>query len=401
MDLILRKTNLNKINEELIQFVIDRYFFYYDSIESYYSRKEPTLKRKVMYYLTFLLLAIYNVKYGILSLYADKEQMTLLSDVTEVIGDGSKLLSAMLFSLGVCTMLAKVTFFYYEKQSNIKFIDIFFELKMGNPIYKIRMQHHNKLTFRSFILFHIYIKTFGLFAELFGDFCTIVATIALHLKGDCGSVVILWISTLNVLFVFHQLPLTLAASYVLYVPITLLKHKLDELIKNLKVSIRWNNENGIHKVLNNYNELIDIVQQLSGPYNMIIGGIYCFVPYLIAVSIELVKLDNNDPILIMIEYLHWLIFILAIITSFLVNQLSASITIRNKSIPKHLYPMFFNERNIKLRTKLKIDSFIARLNKQFIGYYCFNLFKFTKLAFYQYALTVSSSYILVFNFFKN
>ena len=400
MDQILRKTNLNKINEEMIQFALNKYFLYYDSIVCYYSRKEPTLKRKVMFYLTFILVAIFNVKYAILSLYANKEKMALLSDVTEVIGDGSKLLSAMFFSLGVCTMLAKVTFFYYEKQRNIKFFDIVVELKMGNPIYKISIQHHKKLTVRSFILYHIYIKIFGLLIVLFGELCTILATIAVQVKGDYGNVVILWISTLNVLFVFHQFPLLFCASYILYVPITLLNYKLDELIKKLRVSIRWNNENGIHKVLKSYNELIDIVQQLSGPYNMIIGGIYCFVPYLIAVSIELVKLESDDIILIMIEYLHWLTFIIAIITAFIVNQLSASITVRNKSIPKYLYPMFFNEKNIKLRTKLKIDSFIARLNKQFIGYYCFNLFKFTKLAFYQYAFTVTSTYILVFNFFK-
>ena len=271
---------------------------------------------------------------------------------------------------------------------------------MENPIYKVSMQHHKKLTLRSFIFYHIYIKIFGLFLELLGDFLIIVATIALYLYADYGNVVILWISTLNILFIFHQMKILLWASYLFYLPIVLLNNKLDELIKKLRVSIRWNNDNGIRKVLNNYNELIDIIQQLSGPYNIIIGLVYCFVPYLIAVSIELVKLDSDHLLLIATEYLHWLIFIFAILTSFIINQLSASITVRNKSIPRYLYPMFFNERNVKLRTKLKIDSFIARLNKQFIGYYCFNLFKFTKLAFYQYAVTISSTYILVFNFFN-
>ena len=400
MDQILRKNDLNKINDKLIQFAFDKYFFYYDSIESYYSRKEPTLKRKVMFYLTFIMVAIFNVKYGILSLYADKEQMTLLKDGTRVMVDASKLLSAMFFSLGIVTMVGKLTIVYYEKRSNFKFFDIVVGLKMGNPIYKISKEQLNKLILKSFILYHIYAKIFGLIVVLFADFCTILATIAVHLNGDYGNVVILWISTLNILFVFHQFPILLVASYILYVPITLLNFKLDELIRKLRISIKWNNESGIHKVLKSYNELIDIVQQLSGPYNVIIGIVYCFVPYLIAVSIELVKLDKDDTILIIIEYLHWFVFIFAILTSFIINQLSASITVRNKTIPRYLYPMFFNERNLKLRTKLKIDSFIARLNQQFIGFYCFNLFKFTKLAFYQYAFSVTSTYILVFNFFK-
>ena len=32
---------------------------------------------------------------------------------------------------------------------------------------------------------------------------------------------------------------------------------------------------------------------------------------------------------------------------------------------------------------MKIDSFIARLNEEYIGFYCFNLFPFTKLAYFQ------------------
>ena len=400
MDRILRKTNLNKINEEAIQYAFDKYLFYYDSIESYYSRKEPTFKRKVMFYLTFIVLAIFNVKYGFLSLYAGKEQTPLLTDPIRVIGEGSKLLSAMFLSLGVLLMVGKLTMVYYEKQSNIKIIDIVVELKMGNPTYKINMQHHKKLTLRSFLLYYIYVKILGLFAVLLGDFCTVGAAIALYLYGDYGNVVILSISTLHILCVFHQFQLLFWVGYLFYLPITLLNYKLDELIQKLRFSIKWNHDTGINNVLDSYNELIDIVKQLSGPYNIIIGLVYCFVPYLIAISVELVKLDKDDLILIIIEYLHWLVFIFAILTSFIVNQLSASITVRNKSIPKHLYPIFINERNIKLRTKLKIDSFIERLNKQFIGYYCFNLFKFTKLAFYQYAFTVSSTYVLVFDFFN-
>ena len=400
MNQILRKTNLNKINEEAIQYAFDKYLFYYDSIESFYSRKEPTLKRKVMFYLKFILLAIFNVKYGILSLYANKDQMPILTDATIIMGDGSKLLCAMFFSLGLLLMVGKLMFVYYEKQSKIKFIDMVVGLNMGNPIYKISMEHRNKLTLRSFLLYNIYIKIFGLFAVLFGEFCTICGTIVVHVYGDYGNVILLWISSLNILFVFNQFQILFWVGYLFYLPITLLNYKLDELINKLRFSIKWNHDTGISNVLDSYNELIDIVKQLSGPYNIIIGLVYCFVPYLIAISVELVKLDTDDLILILIEYLHWLVFIFTILTSFIINQLSASITVRNKSIPKHLYPIFINERNIKLRTKLKIDSFIERLNKQFIGYYCFNLFKFTKLAFYQYAFTVSCTYILVFNFFK-
>ena len=94
------------------------------------------------------------------------------------------------------------------------------------------------------------------------------------------------------------------------------------------------------------------------------------------------------------------IFIISTVTAFIINQLSASITVRNKSIHKYLYIIFCSKRIIRIRTKLTIDSFIARLNTQFIGFYCFNLFKFTKKAFYEYAFVISTCYFLMLDIIK-
>ena len=146
-----------------------------------------------------------------------------------------------------------------------------------------------------------------------------------------------------------------------------------------------------------YNELIDVVQQLSGPYNMIIGIIYCVTPYIISIIIELIRIKLDDIFFKWVRIMLLLLFIVTNIGVFMINQISASITVRNKSIHKCLYPMFINGRNRKLQIKLKIDSFIDRLNTQFIGFYCFNLFKFTKMAFYEYALSASSCYFLIIN----
>ena len=187
-------------------------------------------------------------------------------------------------------------------------------------------------------------------------------------------------------------------SYIFYWPITMLNYRFDELIINLKVAIRWNNEKGLNRILESYNELIGVVQQLSGPYNMIIGLVYCLVPYIISISLEVTIIDRDDLLFIIINYIFWLTFLMANLNAFIINQLSASITVRNKSIHKYLYPMFINGRNRNLRIKLKFDSFIARLNTQFIGFYCFNLFKFIKMAFYQYSFTISSCYFLISNF---
>ena len=156
----------------------------------------------------------------------------------------------------------------------------------------------------------------------------------------------------------------------------------------------------IIQVLQSYDHLIGYIQQLSGPYNMVIGLVYCFLPFVISINIEVLRIKRNDLLFICLRMTFLSLFISTNIYVFIINQISASITVRNKPIPRHLYPMFFNGRQRKLEIKVKFDSFIARLNNQFIGYYCLNLFKFTKMVYYQYVLSVSSSYILITDILK-
>ena len=144
----------------------------------------------------------------------------------------------------------------------------------------------------------------------------------------------------------------------------------------------------------------NIIKDLSGPYNIVIGLIYCIVPYIITIPTKFFKLPNDTLILVLAKMFAYAICIAAILNAYIINQIAASITVRNKSFHKYLYPMFFGNKSMDLRTKLKMDSFIARLHKQFIGYECFNLFKFTKLSFYQYILTIVSTYILISNVLK-
>ena len=189
-----------------------------------------------------------------------------------------------------------------------------------------------------------------------------------------------------------------------------LNYKMDELIDSLRLNIEFNNYKGIVRNLETYNVLVTTVKDLSGPYNMIIGLINGLVPYLTAVCLPIVKINNNDILVTILKIAAILCFLFSNVNAFLINQISASITVRHTSLTRYLYPIFCvridetipntisNRRNAKLRIKLKIDSFIDRLNNQFVGFYCFNLFKFTKMAFYEYFLLIFCSYCLISKF---
>ena len=170
----------------------------------------------------------------------------------------------------------------------------------------------------------------------------ISVTIATYLNYEFGNVIILWLWTIVFIMTSNQIKnIMLIGAFLFYVPITLLNYRFDELIEKLRVSIRWNNEQRVHQVLQSYNELIDVVQQLSGPYNMIIGLVYCFVPYIIVLCLELSKIERHDLLFTSIKVTFFGLFVLANINAFIINQISASITVRNKSIQKYLHIYFF------------------------------------------------------------
>ena len=401
MDHLIRKIDPNKILADCIQYAIDSNIFYYDSMESYYSGKEPTVKRKIHFYFTFTFLVIFNMKYGLLVFYPDKLMLTPMKDITMLFGNMALPLHVLLFALSLVTISGKVIMVYYESQSKLKVYDLIVNFKAGLPLYRLNQNHLKTIKVRAFILYYGYIRILGILLLTIFSMLVITMTIATYLVCDYGNVIILFFWSFLLTFAINQMRIViLIGTFLFYTPITLMNFKFDELLEKFRVSIRWNNENRLHEILRNYNDLIKDIEQLSGPYNMIIGLVYCFVPYLIAINVELIKINRNDILFKITKQLMLFLFIVANVNAFMINQLSASITVRNKSIHKYLYPMFCNHRNRKLQIKLKIDSFIARLNSQFIGFYCFNLFKFTKMAFYQYALTISTCYFLIINFLK-
>ena len=75
--------------------------------------------------------------------------------------------------------------------------------------------------------------------------------------------------------------------------------------------------------------------------------------------------------------------------------LAASITVSNKSLPKYLYRVFCDKRYKDLKVKLKMYSLLHRIDYQFIYFLSYNMFEFTKIAFYQYMIAVVTYYIAV------
>ena len=159
--------------------------------------------------------------------------------------------------------------------------------------------------------------------------------------------------------------------------------EIIHLIKCIKVA-------GFIRVNHLYNQLvvdIKICRRLMDP---IIGIIYLAIPFPIGFMGQLI-VDS-----------HWLPRLLAVIglfvccsSNYIIYYMISSICPINKVIVKLLITIQLDDRHKTRRMKLKIDSFVERLSKEFVGFYCLYVIKFTRMSFYQYILGISTTYFLI------
>ena len=123
-------------------------------------------------------------------------------------------------------------------------------------------------------------------------------------------------------------------------------------------------------------------------FDPIIGIINLMVPFPIVLLYQLI-IDS-----------HWLPRFLGVIgllvgctANYIIYYMVSSICPMNKIIVKLLIHIQFEKKH--KTPQIKIDSFIARLSKEFVGFYC--LFaKFTRKSFYQYIIGISTTYCRTF-----
>ena len=177
-------------------------------------------------------------------------------------------------------------------------------------------------------------------------------------------------------------------------PLSRIKMRYAELINELKVNKKAN----LINLNNSYNHLVQDIGKIRKLFNPVIGIIYLAAPFIIGHAYQIMS-DHH---------VHWLgriiglaVFLIASTSNYIIYSMASSICFMNKIIVKLLYPIQFNRKAKKLTNKLKIDSFIARLNNEFVGFDCLYFIKFTKLSFYQYILGLSTVYFLINNLLKD
>ena len=392
---------MDKVFDKPLKYMIKTHLLYHNSIDDYFGHKEPSMKRWLTYWSKNLLLFILLVRFGLLSLQSNLNEYNIFRDASILLGDQAHIFHLFGFILYLVTLCLKLSIFYYESKYKMNFLVLLSNYQAQTPFYKLNLAHRKSIKNKSNLLYYAYMRGLASLSSILAHCVLFGLSVYAQVNFEV-NIIIYWLTFL--LFfpaIFDLLSVVLNGPFIFYLPIMIINYKLDELVNILKACILLRNDQAIDKFLSSYHHLTIIIKQISGLYNMIIGIVYCVVSYTIAIMLQISQIERDDLIFKTIKYFAYFGLIVTNINAYLINRISASITVRNKAIPRLLYPIFINNNIIDLRLKLRIDSFIDRLHNQYIGFYCFNLFKFTKMAFYQYIFTVSSCYILVAGFAKN
>ena len=180
-----------------------------------------------------------------------------------------------------------------------------------------------------------------------------------------------------------------AGSLIFYLVISMAQLRFKEifhLIRAIKAA-------GLYKVTVLYNQLVIDIKMASLLFNGIISILYMTEPFTIALLWQIASYFNGVTRLIALFGLF-----LTCTFNYTIYWMASSIFLMNKIIVQLLYSIQFDktrETKMTLFKRLKIDSFVARLRKEFVGFRCLYSIKFTRLTFYHYLVGISTTYFLL------
>ena len=394
------------IFQRLHLFLVNNYFVYYDTLQNYQSRTDPLRERRLIYNLINLVLVSGFIKFVLLTYYEDDWLKVITGEVIFLFVTEYRRVYAYVNFGFVFVIILKLVIFYYEKNKIIDFN------KLDSNSKLLKYHNHSFLIVVNSVYWLGYIVT-QFITYIVTIFIIILALIAYFNDNFNFYLVVLIISTIQ-FFICVRISIATAISCIMLITtlIIFLKWKQDEIIKSIRFSVIWRNKVKLNDGLKVYHQFTRTISELSRLINMVIGMIYILTPIMLSQGIIIINGQANSKFDNLIQLIFVIIITFVIILIYIFNHLASSITLVNQSIPKFLYPVFNNmnsNNQVGLKTnnnsnrsnilfQMKIDSFIARLNEEYVGFYCFNLFQFTKLAYFQYLYMFMSAYVLIQDF---
>ena len=371
------------------------YVMYHDSYRSYCNNEKTSNKRKLVHLFFWIVSVVHFFEYTIVYLSPNEPFVRTVGCplIVLVPNDQFKLLYLTLVLISILIVMAKLLFTTLERNHRTHLFKLFHRWQTDPDLFGLNYTNTNKLIALSQLAFWA-INVVRIFILTTMYICTIYFVSLGYIYHNFHLVNTTVHTTAFLIWLANSANFLCISVLAVFMPITMLNYKFDETLKTLRIAILWNNPNRIMSSISRHHQVTRLLNELGDMYSKIIGLIYFILPYIISLTLKPLFMPG---FYIYLKIILILVFVIFVTFTYVLNYMVASITVRNEKAPKYIYPIFYNNSKISITTKLKIEAFLVRLNTEFIGIYCLDFFKFTKLSIYQYFISISSAYILISN----
>jgi hypothetical protein len=378
--------------------LVNNQLIWSDSYDNYCQGKDVPVSRKFKWYMIISFLWLHFFKYTALYVWSEPSLSSTIGDTIHALYKTK--LSALLLMTGIMISISDLLLFrYLEYKNKLKIIEIFCEILTTNRIDGLSKAIANKLMVNSYLI-AMYMFNFQL--RIFRIVCMILVIILCHqayldtmYNHTLPSLIVN--SICSWYCVVRMFEIIFTKIYLFIVTEMYLNYRFLDVFETIKTSAKPKSLSSYDICL--HKKFRDVLGQISPFVNLAIGVVYYLTPTAIVVTMIIAK-DQEAPLWKRLIFANFTIVIFLFV--FFMSKLSTIIPNTNKAIPKLLYPLFcgHSRGDKSILLMIKVDEFKASLNRKFLGFYCFNMFKFTKFSFYKLMFGIILTYLLIINKFQ-
>ena len=128
----------NSIFNRLHSLLVNNYLLYYDTLDKYQTRRQPSEQRKLLYNTIIVIIISAFIKADLITIYDDDWSKWITGEVIFVFYSQYRRLYLFIIFLCTFTILLKLTMFYYENNVTIDFY------KLVSSEYGFNLSYHHR-----------------------------------------------------------------------------------------------------------------------------------------------------------------------------------------------------------------------------------------------------------------
>lgn len=359
------------------------------SIQAYVRREPAMTMRKIYHYLYLVFYFVYTCKWAFLMKYQPGE--IFLAEIGEFsifYLTKTNFLYTGLFYSELFILLTYLITHYLKVSHQLFALEMVYNIKLKVPGYALEEKFEKKLATAAFIIGRTFTLCF--YYLVIPGLFVIISSLGL-IAYIFGTTKYNWIALiLNCLGAFlslrHSTCMGMIVALGIYIVIKFVQYKVIIIIQMISSSSLL-----VQSAMVHYNKLYKITKRNSKLFNWGMSALYLIFPFIFRqiLKIPLDRQTSTGGKIIAIYYL-----IIIVLGNLIVFYFPSTISTTNTKILKCLYPIVVDNNINNTKLKRRIDSFIARLNTEFIGFKCLNI-KFKQINFFKYIMAITSAFFKI------